>query len=307
MKALRSTWDTLTHTLSVVSRYGSYSVYPLLSTIVMLLVIFTAIIPSFERVLGAEQSSLLGRLAFFLIVYIAYGVLYFVSTFCNVALLTVIAARLDGADPGLSTGFVRASERIGLIGLHTLVSATLGLLSFLARVLVSPLFGMVIAPMIGKRLWTRWQHLSYTVPLLMAVPVIALDQPAPARAFKRSDQLVKQTWGERVQPAHSIGILALLVLLPIIMLIATPILQQGRAEHNPGLLYLGLSVMLIAIGAYTQLNALVQAIFGLAAYRYATARKHDVIPGDASYAEHAFVKSTTEPTQDNAVKAATGR
>jgi uncharacterized protein DUF6159 len=126
------------------------------------------------------------------------------------------------------------------------------------------------------------------------VPVVALNQPAPKNAFERSEQLVKETWGERVKPAHSVGVLALLLLLPIILLVATPMLQQGAAEHNADLIWLGLSVMLIAIGTYTQISALVNAIFALAAYRYATARKSDILPGDPTYAEDAFVKPKKE-------------
>src|SRR5262249_35573840 len=102
---------------------------------------------------------------------------------------------------------------------------------------------------------------------------------------------------ERVKPAHSVNLLALLVLLPIILLFAAPTLQQGAASHDADLIRLGLSIMLIAISTYTQLSALVNAIFALAAYRYATAGKSDLVPGDASYAEHAFVKDkkATEP------------
>lgn len=40
--------------------------------------------------------------------------------------------------------------------------------------------------------------------------------------------------------------------------------------------------------------------FGLAAYRYATARKSDVFSGDASYAEHAFVKPKKETDESTA-------
>jgi hypothetical protein len=109
-----------------------------------------------------------------------------------------------------------------------------------------------------------------------------------------SGLLVKATWGERVKPAHSIELLALLMLLPIIVLFVTPTLRQGAAEHNADLVWLGLSVMLIAISTYTQLNGLVNAIFAFAAYRYATVRKSDVFPGDPSYAEHAFVKPKKE-------------
>jgi hypothetical protein len=295
MKAITNTWKTLTDSLSVVGKYGSYYLYPLLSYIILLLATFTVIIPLLEGVLGANQNDVRGRIFFFLAVYLAYGVLYFVIGCCNVALVGV-AARLDGGAPRLSVGIVCASQRIGLIAVYTLVSATLGLLSFLARTLIDPIFGTVIAPAIGNRLWVRWQKLSYSAPLLMEVPIIALDQPAPRDAFKRSDRLIKETWGEHVEPAHSIGLLALLVLLPIILFVAMPTLQQGAAAHDAGLIRRGLSIMLIAIGTYTQLSALVNTVFALAAYRYATARKSDVLPGDPTYAEHAFVKSKKQPT-----------
>jgi hypothetical protein len=299
MKAIKNALRTLRDSLRVVGRSGSYSLYPLLSFLLLLLVTQTALIPLFEGVLAAEQT-VLARLVFFLAVYLAYGVLYFVIAFSNVALLTGIAARLEGQSVGLGVGLARAWQRIELLGSYTLISATLGLLGFLARTLIGPLFGMFIAPVLSKRLWVRWQQLSYSIPLLMAVPIIALDQPAPRDAFKRGDQLIKQTWGERVKPSHSIGLLALFVLLPIIILFATPALQQGAASQDPGMILHGLRVMLVAIGSYTQLSALVNALFALAAYRYATVRKSDLFPGDMSYAEHAFVKSKKATKKDTA-------
>jgi hypothetical protein len=258
---------------------------------------FTGIIPLFEAALRSDKNGVLPRVFFFLVVYLAYGVLYFLSAFCNVALVAGIAARLDGEDPGLVVGLMRASQRIKLIAIYTFASATLGLLSVIGRVLVNPLFGKVIAPMIGKRVWAHWYHVSSSIPLLMAVPVIALDQPAPEQVFRRGGRLVKAAWGERVRPAHSIGLLALLVLVPIIVLFAMPTLREGLSAHNTDLMWLGLSVMLIAVSSYTQLSALINATFALAAYRYATTRKSDVFPGDPSYAEHAFVKpkKTAEP------------
>ena len=293
MKAIIHALRTLADSLRVVAQVGSYSVYPLLSYIILLLVTFTAIIPLLEGVLGAGQN-LVTRIIFFLAVYLAYGVLYLVIVLGNVALAAGIAARLDGGVPRLSVGIARASQRIGLITIYSLVSATLGLLSFLARTLINPIFGMFIAPAIGNRLWVHWQGLSYSAPLLMEVPIIALDQPAPRDAFKRGDQLIKQTWGERVKPAHSIGLLALVVLLPIILFVAMPALQQGAAAHDAGLTRRGLSIMLLAISTYTQLSALVNTVFALAAYRYATTRKSDLFPGDPTYAQHAFVRSKKE-------------
>jgi hypothetical protein len=154
--------------------------------------------------------------------------------------------------------------------------------------------GRLIAPLVGERLWVRWRQLSYSVPLLMAVPVMALDEPAPNDALKRGGGLVKATWGERAKPAHSIELVALLVVLPLLVLFAMPRLRQGAAAHDAAMIRLGLRVLLLAVSGYTQLSGLINALVALAAYRYATAGKSDLFPGDPTYAEQAFVTAKKE-------------
>ena len=132
--------------------------------------------------------------------------------------------------------------------------------------------------------------------------------PAPKDALKRGGVLVKATRGERTTPAHSISLLALLTLLPVLVLFATPTLRQGAAAHDAAMIRLGLGVMLLAISTYTQLSGLVNAIVALAAYRYATAGKSDLFPGDPTDAEHAFVaaknKTSANPAPAGAQPAA---
>lgn len=302
IKAIKSIWQTLTDILRVVGQYSHSWLYPLLSFIIMLLITFTMMIPLLGRVLETAHEVGPTRIIFFLAVFFMYGVLYFVTTFFNVALLIYIAGHLDGNNLPFNRGISKAFQRMGLVARYTLVSATLGLVAIVAKVLTNPFFGGVVVPLIGKRLWLHWRQLSYNIPLLLAVPVIALDQPVSEHIFQRSGLLVKATWGEQVKPAHSIGLLALLVLL-IVMLFALPALQQGSAEHHTGLIRLGSSIPLVSILTFTQLNALVNAIFALAAYRYATARKRDLFPGDASYAAHAFVKPKKELAEGAALTA----
>src|SRR5262245_16150440 len=55
MKAIISTWKTLTDTLKVVGQYRSDCLYPLLSFSIMLLVTFTVMIPLLDKVLGPED------------------------------------------------------------------------------------------------------------------------------------------------------------------------------------------------------------------------------------------------------------
>lgn len=290
MKSIIHTLKTVTDTLSVVWRFRRYRLYPLLSFAIMLLLTFTVMIPLLDRVVGLAHEAGPMRIFFFLVVFFLYGVLYFVTTFFNVALLTGIARRLDGDHPPFSQGISAAWQRLGPIARYTVVSAMLGLVAIVGKILTNPFFGGVVMPFIGKKLWLRWRQLSYSIPLLLAVPVIALDQPLEQQFLKRSGQLVKETWGERVKPAHSLGLLSLLIVLPVVMLFALPTLRQGSAEHNADLIWLGSSVLLVSILIYTQLSSLVNAVVALAAYRYATAGTSDLFSGDASYAEHAFVQ-----------------
>jgi len=305
IKAMTGTLNTLTDTVILLGRYRTYSLYPLLLYILMLVVTFIAVIPLFEGVLGFDQKDVLTWTLFFFVVYLAYGVLYLVTVFCNVTLVMGIAARLDGDDSKPPVGLlVRTFQRLRLIGIYSMVSATLGLVSVLTRVLINPFFGGVIAPFVGDKLWVRWHQLSYHIPLTLAVPIIALDQPVPENIFKRGELLVKESWSEQVKPAHSVGLLALPVLL-IIILLAIPTLQQGLIERNHDLIWRGSSLLLVPILTLTQVNALVNAIFALGAYRYATAGKSDVFPGDPSYAEHAFVKIKKETNHGAALTAST--
>jgi hypothetical protein len=299
MKTIKNIWKTLTDSFGVLVRSGNASFYPLLSYAILLLITFAVAVPFLGKALGDVQAGM-SRIWLFLLIYLLYIALYAIIAFFNVAMLKSMAARLDGGDTGMSAALARAAQRLGSIGAYTLVSATLGLLGFLARMLINPLVGVIIAPLVGDKLWSRWRQISYSVPLQLAVPVVALDEPARKRIFQRSEQLVKATWGERVKPSHSINLLGLFVLLPIVAIFAMPALQQGISHQNADLIWRGSSILLVATLTFTQLKSVVDAIFTLAAYRYATTRNNDLFPDDSSYAENAFVQPKKRADADTA-------
>lgn len=293
--AVRRTGRALAGTFGVLGRHHPLAAYPLATALVVLALTFVFVVPLFEAALGAGRPAA-PRFALLGAVYAAYALLDVLTAISSVALVSHLAARLDGTAVHPAAGLARAARRLGPIAVHSFVSATLGLAAFAARVLVNPLFGMVIAPAVGQRLWDRWRHLSYRVPLLMAVPVIALEVPRPRNVFARGDALVRRTWGEHATPANGVGLLAPLALLPFTALLATPLLRRGLAEGDAGLVRLGLAATLLATSAYLQLNALVNAVLALAAYRYATRGKRDVFPGQPGYAEDAFVRPARRGT-----------
>ena len=210
-------------------------------------------------------------------------------------MLIDLSARLDGDAVDAFSGMAMALKRVRAVGGYSFISATLGAMPFTMRSAIGPFLGLVVTPFVAKHVWLRWRHLAYTQALIMALPVIALEPGTQKGAYWRAEELIKTTWGDEVAPSHSIKLLALIVLLPVIAFLAVPALASGMGEHDANLLRTGLSILLVAIGSYLQLNALVNAVVALAAYRYATAGKSDVFPGDPSYAEHAFVRSGKAP------------
>jgi Family of unknown function (DUF6159) len=283
--------------LRVMGRHRDCTLYPVSSCLVTWALTLTAVLPMFEVVLGLREGCLSSRRIFFLAVYVAYGLLYLVIAFGNVALVTAFAARLDGRPSGPTVGFGRASRRVGSIAGYASISATIGLVANVTRPLIHPVFGTLAGPAISTRLWERWQRISYGIPLIMAVPVIALDHPAPKNVLRRGEALVKSTWGECARPAHGMGPLAALLMLASSALVTTPVVRRGLIAHDPGLVRVGLMATLIASSTYVQINALVNSIFALAAYRYATTGRNDLFPEDPSFGERAFVRARSRRTQ----------
>ena len=289
MQALTRSWRSLRDTFRVFARFGHAWLYPASSFLVTLVLMFTLVIPMFERVLATAKDSRFEHWAvLFLAVYLSYAALYLVTAFANVAWVTAVTARLDRERHGPRVALGRATGRIVWITAHTLVSATIGTLGFIIRIIVNPLFGMVIAPAIGKRLWERVQHLSYNVPLMMEIPVIALDRPPPRDAYRRGMALVESTWGDGARPAHGLGLPASLLLLALTAFVAMPIVRHALVVDDPRELWRGLAVMTLTTSTYLQLNGWTNTIFALGAYRYAAWDRSDLFPGDPTYAEHAF-------------------
>jgi Family of unknown function (DUF6159) len=214
-----------------------------------------------------------------------------VIAFSNVALLTGIARRIDGRRFRPKAGLLRACRRIRWIAVYALVSATVGLVDYWIRLVFDPIFGAVIAPTIGRELSERRQRISYSVPLLMAIPVIALDLPPSKHPFQRSEALVMSTWGECAKPAHGTGTLPVLVLIATTALLTLPVVRQGLVAHDPVWVRIGLTATLMATSTYVQIHALVDAVFALAAYRYATTGRDDLFSADPRFGEHAFLRS----------------
>ena len=128
MDRIRNSWELVKASAGVLQADKELIVFPVVSSLALLLVTATFAIPFllsslFDSIIAGE-SRVLG----FIVPFAFYLVQYFVIIFSNTALVGAAMIRLEGGDPTLADGFRIAWERVGNIFGYALVSATVGMI-----------------------------------------------------------------------------------------------------------------------------------------------------------------------------------
>ncbi len=186
--------------------------------------------------------------------FVAYVALAYVTVFFNVALVSAADERLQGGDPTLGSALRGATQRAGRILPWAVVSATV---SVLLRTLEERggIFGRIASTIAG---------IAWALVTFLVVPVLVFEDVGVGDAIRRSGQLFKRTWGENVAAQVGFGLLGVLAALPAVLVIAlAPATGSGAA--------VGISVgaaVLWMVAVAVVLSAL-NAVFQTALYRYA--------------------------------------
>jgi hypothetical protein len=123
MQRIRNSWELVKASFSVLSADKELLIYPILSSIGLVLVSIGFIVPTFLAGLF-ESIDLVGIIVGFLF----YFSQYFVITFFNSALVGAALIRLKGGDPTVGDGFRIATDRLGIIFGYTAIAATVGMI-----------------------------------------------------------------------------------------------------------------------------------------------------------------------------------
>ena len=130
------------------------------------------------------QKELSKQMApFFFLFYIAT---YSVSSYFNVALVSIASNRLDGGNATLNDGLQVAWMRKWSIFQWALFAATIGMLiqMFDRR-----------AGVLG-RIFTRLAGRAWSIASFFVIPLLAAENISPVDALLKSGQIVRKRWGE---------------------------------------------------------------------------------------------------------------
>jgi hypothetical protein len=189
--------------------------------------------------------------ALYVLGFVMYVVLAFITIFFNAAIIGTAMKRLKGEDASLRDGIALARQHIGKIFVWALITATVGMI---LRTLQerAGIIGRIVIGMIG----VAWNVITFFV-----VPVLLYEPLSVPGSIKRSASIFRQRWGEQFIGNATIGLAIFLVAIPVVLV------GVGITLAVP---YVGIPLLVIALGALMAIGAACSGVFNAALYRYAT-------------------------------------
>ena len=183
--------------------------------------------------------------------FLMYVALSFVTIFFNAAVIGTAMKRLKGEDASLKDGLALARQHLGSIFVWAVITATVGMI---IRALQerSGLIGRILFGLVG----IAWSVLTYFV-----LPVLLYEEIGVGDAIKRSGSIFRQRWGEQFVGNATIGLAVFIIAIPVL------IIGGLIAAALP---LLGVPLLVIALGALIAVGAACSGVFNAALYRYAT-------------------------------------
>jgi hypothetical protein len=260
MNRIKNSWELIKASASVLASDKELLVFPLISSIGVLIVSLTFFVPlALSGLLGSMSSKVPGaQLLGFIVLFVFYVFQYFVIIFSNSALVGAALIRLNGGDPTLGDGFRIALSHIGSIFGYAVISATVGtLLRMLAE--RNNTLGRLVISLIG---------LAWNIATFLVLPILVIEDLGPLDAIKRSVSLLKKTWGEQL--AGTIGLSFVFSLITIGAFVASvPFIIISLTNQLYWLAIIIGILLIFGLSIVGLINGALSGIFTAAVYRYA--------------------------------------
>ena len=222
---------------------------PVISGIASMIVAATFLVP----LVFASDGGELGGGAWIL-VFVMYVALAYITIFFNAALVDAANDRLKGGDPTLSSALYGARMRAGKILPWAIVSATV---SIILRAIEerAGFVGQIVAGLAG---------LAWTVVTFLVLPIIVIEGVSVSDAIRKSSEMFRRTWGENLTAQVGFSILGFVALLPAIALVLIGVsVGAGVAFAAIGVAVIWAIVVAVAMAALS-------VVFQTALYHFAT-------------------------------------
>lgn len=255
-------WRLGMTSLGVVTRDKTLMLFPVVSGIASILLVLAFVFgvgPENIAALGEQRHAAHGGgsgelpAIYYLIAFVLYMGLSFITVYFNVALLGAAQLSMGGKDTTLGDGLAIANQHLGKIFGWALITGTVGLL--LSMLESNEKVGRIIRSIVG----TAWAVITYFV-----VPVMIFENQSPPAAVGRSVSLMKSTWGENAGAQVGIGLvtLALLVGTVLVLVLGMVVIPKAAVVLVP--------LLIITVPLIILLGTAAKAVLAVGLYEFAT-------------------------------------
>ncbi|HEX9856302.1 MAG TPA: DUF6159 family protein [Acidimicrobiia bacterium] len=248
MNRISATIEIAKSSLRVLKADKELVVLPLLSGLASITIVATFFVPL--RTLAIADSADSVSTGGYVMLFLLYVVLSYITIFFNAALVCATHERLNGGDPTVGSALRGAASKAGKILPWALVSATV---SLILRAIEerSGVVGRIVIGFIG---------MAWSVVTFLVLPIIVIEGIGVGDAVKRSTNLFRRTWGENLAAQVGFGLLGFAAMIPGLLLFGL-----GASSGSIALLVLGI-VWAVAVSLVL---ATLSGIFQTALYHYA--------------------------------------
>lgn len=193
-------WTIASNSFRVLKENRQLLIFPILSgisVIVIMISFFTAVLgfAGWDIDNMATEDSIVS----YALLFLFYIVNYFVIVFFNMALIHCTSLYFKGEEVTVRKGLDFSISRVGSIFAWAVFAGIVGGILKIIQENVGSL-GKIITGIAG---------IVWSVATFFVVPVIAYENLGPVGAFKRSAQLMKEKWGERIGAGFSFVLIQL--------------------------------------------------------------------------------------------------
>jgi hypothetical protein len=169
-------------------------------------------------------------------------------------LIACVFRQIDGEQPSLGYGLGFAWQRLPQIFGWALMTSTVGILLRLLEEKVG-FIGRIVVGLLG---------MAWSVTSFLVVPVLVAEGSGPIESYKRSVEMLKQTWGEQIIGNVSFGLIfALFGIVPAMILFFLAIGAGAAAILAVG------AILVVWLVALALIQSTLQTIYQAAIYLYA--------------------------------------
>jgi hypothetical protein len=271
-QTLSRSWEFAKISYGIIWDFKRLLIFPLASTLAAAAVLASFLLPlwgtgTLEAWLDfassdlSNQASNADQVWMYITLFLFYFCSYFVITFFNTGLVACAMKVIEGEVPTVGYGMSMASRRFPQILGWALVSAVIGVL---LKVVESAheQAGRFVAAILGS----AWTALTYFV-----VPVIVMDGADPITSIRSSIGTLKQTWGTALVGQFSLGFLAFLISLPVILICIALGAWAATSGSMVGLIA-AVIVGILLIVIVSAVSSAADMVFKALLYNYATGR-----------------------------------